>query len=95
MSYKMDMRDDGILQITIIDDMGEEETEAFLKDNVRFLKAATEAEPLHTLVDVSRGGKFCAEFRKGITGLMNDPRTGKVANVGATRCRFSAQGHRA
>jgi len=79
------MRDDGILQITYVGDMGEEETGAFLKDNMRFLEAATEAEPLHMLADTSQGGKFCAAYRKALAGLMNDPRTGKVATVGATR----------
>jgi hypothetical protein len=37
------------------------------------------------LADLSQGGKFSAEFRKTLAGLMNDPRTGKVANVGAKR----------
>ena len=83
MAYKMSMRDDGILRITHIGDIGEEETEAYFEDLMSFVKATTEAEPLRILADTSQGGKFCAAYRKTLAGLMH--RLGKVANVGAKR----------
>ncbi len=60
----MSMRDDGILRVTFIGDMGDKDVEPYFEDLMSFIKATTEAEPLCTLLDSSRGGKFSAVFRK-------------------------------
>ena len=85
MAYKFSMRDDGILQITHIGDMKDENIEPYFEDLMPFIEATTEAEPLRVLIDSSRTGKYSAAFRKKLVGLLGAPRLGKMASVGAKR----------
>ncbi len=85
MTHEIEMRDDGILRMALIGDVGKEDMEVFLKDYVPFLEAATEAEPLAVLVDSVRSGKLSSKARKAFAGMNRDPRLGKVANVRSGR----------
>ena len=83
MAYEFSMRDDGILRITHIGDIKDEDAEPYFEDLMPFLETATEAEPLRVLR--VGGGKYSAVFRKKLVELVSNPRIGKSATVGANR----------
>lgn len=85
MSYKLWMKDDGILRIQIDDDLAEE-LDAFTRELAIYLDAATEESPLRTLA-MSRdpGGKLPSSVRKTFAELNRDPRLGKSATIGLDR----------
>lgn len=85
MAHEIKMGDDGILRIAFIGDLGKEETDAFSKDYLLFLRAAAETKPLSALVDVSRLGQISAAARKVLSEINRDPRIGKTAVLGANR----------
>jgi hypothetical protein len=87
MPYEIHVGDDGILRVTFEGDLDLSDITAYTMAYRPFLEGASEAEPLHFLVDVSRLGKASAKARKLFVDEFRapDPRIGKSAMVGASR----------
>lgn len=85
MAHELEMRDDGILRLALIGDVGREEIGAYFRDVTPFLEAVTEADPLLILSDSSRMSKMSSAARKVFAGRIRDPRVRKVAVVGGKR----------
>jgi hypothetical protein len=85
MAHELSMGDDGILRLGFIGNINKEKAEAFIKEIIPFLEAATEAEPLLALADSSRTGKVSSAARKIFTEMYRDSRFKKVAVVEASR----------
>ena len=85
MAHELQMGDDGILRVSYIGDMDEEDVEAYIRDLAPFREAATEERPLVFLIDTSRLGKASSAARKTFAELAKEPRIGRSALIGARR----------
>ncbi len=85
MKHELKMGDDGILRITFIGDLGDDELEPYLAAFQPYLEAATNESPLRILADSTRAGKVSSKARKALAGMQKDLRVEKVAIIGANR----------
>lgn len=85
MSYKMNIAQDGILRISFVGDLDESEMISFAKDIHLYLEAATEAEPVHSIMQVNQIGRISVSARKRFIDLNRDNRFGYLACVGDNR----------
>ncbi len=85
MGYRIKMRDDGILHTSFHGDVTTEEMEAFRREFLVYLNAATEEEPLLVISESPGLTKFSAGARRILVELQRSPRLGNSAVVGASR----------
>jgi hypothetical protein len=59
--------------------------ENLFRDFAPFLEAASEAEPVHMVLDATLSGKVSSGARKLLSDINNDLRVGTIAVIGAKR----------
>jgi hypothetical protein len=79
------MGKDGIVRATLDGDVSNADMENLLRDFAPFLEAASEAEPVHMILDATLSGKVSSGARKLISDLNSDLRVGTIAIIGAKR----------
>ena len=85
MSYKIEMRDDGIVYVAFGGSVSTEEMEEFRREWLTYLDAVTEEEPLRVVSESPGLIKFSAGARRILVELQRLPKMGPSAIVGANR----------
>lgn len=87
MPYELDLRDDRILHVRFIGNVGPDEWSSYIRDYESFLESAAGTDSVHFLVDVNEMGKASARTRKAVVADLRtpNPRVGKTAMIGTNR----------
>jgi hypothetical protein len=87
MAYEVNMRDDGILQITFGSLIDGEDMHGYVQAYELYRKQVTEENPLQFLVIGKDVSKVTSSARKAMIDMLRtpDPRAGKTALVGGSR----------
>lgn len=85
MTHNIQMGNDGILRITLFDDLERGVVDTLRRDFEPFIQAATPQNPLKAIFFLESLGKISSDARKYITELNADPRLGLVAFINPPR----------
>ena len=87
MPFKLEFRDDGILQATFSGYLDTGDMEGYLHEYNRVLDSAQSSEKLHFLVNSDDVTKVSSSARKAFVQMLRqtDPRIGYTAMVGGSR----------
>jgi hypothetical protein len=85
MAHELKMGNDGIIRLSFIGDISKEDVEAYERDLLPYLDAATETSKLNIISYSGREGKYSSDARRRFTELNKDLRVGRVAILGGNR----------
>lgn len=85
MFYNFEMQPNGILQVKVVGDFSDEDTEGYLQELYAYADKLPEGEQLHSLLDATGIGKVSPNVRRAVASSLEDPRFGKTAVWGDNR----------